>query len=102
MTTAMNRNYVFIAVLFVSIGVMVGALSSPSIVVEKTITLDNNPAMESRLQSEIESNQAMTLMVSDVINACNEKLLDKYNNTEKKLKRQNDILQQALSKIRDT
>jgi len=41
-------------------------------------------------------------MVTDVLNVCNEKLLDKYESTNEKLKKENEILQKALSKYRET
>lgn len=69
---------------------------------ENIIIVDNNPELELRLQSEIESNQKMSKMITEIINACNEKLLDKYNNANEKLEKQNEILQKALSKFRQT
>ena len=101
----MNRNYTFIAVfLFMGIGIGMSTMSllSSPIVEEKTVIVNANPALESKLQSEIESNQVMSHMVTDVINACNEKLLDKYNSTEEKLKKRNQILSDALTKFRNT
>ena len=63
---------------------------------------DFNENLESRLQSEIQSNQEMSQMIGDVINVCNEKLEDAYNTTNEKLKKENQVLQKALSKYRNT
>lgn len=101
----MNKNYVICTLLIisVSIGILAGAvLFSTNTVTEKVITLDNNPDLELRLQAEIDANQEMAQMVTDVLNACNEKLLDKYESTNEKLKKENEILQKALSKFRAT
>lgn len=70
---------------------------------EQTIKQGNNTnsELELRLQSEIESNQEMAQVIEDIIVACNEKLADKHNNTVEKLKKENEILQKALSKLRE-
>lgn len=70
---------------------------------ELTITQENdNSELELRLQSEIDSNQKMSQLVNDVIMACNEKLFDKHNSSEEKLKKENEILQKALTALRET
>lgn len=97
----MNYKLLVTIIISVSIGVLIST-GFNTFNVDKEITpIDINTELELRLQSEIESNQEMTQMVDDVINACNEKLLDKYNNTNEKLKKENEILQKTLSKYRD-
>ena len=54
------------------------------------------------MNQEIESNQKMSVIITDIVEACNDKLLDKYNKTNEKLERENEILQKALSKFRET
>lgn len=100
----MNSNYRLIVIVIIGIGIGgfgTFVLNSPDII-EKIIIVDNNPELELRLQSEIESNQKMAETIEDIINACNDKLEDKYNNTNEKLKKENEILQKALSKLRGT
>lgn len=89
--------------LSIGIGVGFGAsvLNSPTIT-EKIVRVTNTADLELRLQSEIDSNQELSQMVQDVINACNDKLEDQYNSTNEKLKKENEILQKALSKLRGT
>ena len=92
-------------IICVSAGLIIGVtITDPynisPVTEEKVITLDNNPDLELRLQAEIDANQEMAQMVTDVLKACNEKLLDKYNSTNEKLEKENEILQKALSKFR--
>lgn len=102
----MNRKCELSIILLVGIGMGIGAgafaFQSSPIIEEKIVIVDLSPELESRLHSEIESNQSLSQMVSDVINACNEKMLDKYNSTEEKLKKRNQILSEALSEFRNT
>lgn len=67
---------------------------------KEIIRIDANTELELRLQAEIDSNQKLAEIIQNIINACNEKLLDKFNNTNEKLEKENEILQKALSKIR--
>jgi len=99
----MNKNYtICLLLLSASIGIVIGAIAfSTNTITERVIEIDNNPDLELRLQTEIDSNQKMAQMVTDVLNACNEKLLDKYESTNEKLKKENEILQKALSKYRE-
>lgn len=103
---AIYRFFVTI-IICVSVGLIIGVtITTPynisSVTEEKIITVDNNPDLELRLQSEIDSNQELAQMVTDILNACNEKLLDKYKSTNEKLEKENQILQKALSKFRQT
>lgn len=101
----MNKNYVICTLFILSacIGILTGAaLFSTNTITERVIEIDNNPDLELRLQAEIDSNQELAEMVTDVLNACNEKLLDKYESTNEKLKKENEILQKALSEYRAT
>ena len=101
----MNKNYVICTLFILSacIGILAGAvLFSTNTVTERITEIDNNPDLELRLQAEIEANQELSQMIEDVITACNEKLLDKYESTNEKLKKENEVLQKALSKFRAT
>lgn len=91
----MNKNYTIcgLIILSASIGMSAGAvLFSTNTITEKVIEIDNNPDLELRLQSEIDSNQEMFELIIDVINYCNTKLLDKQNMTNEKLENEGNYI----------
>jgi len=105
----MNKKNLILIVVFVAIITAMGFQtyqdSIKIVFLEESLATKNivtDPDLEIRLQTEIDANQKMAQIVTDVISACNEKLFDKYNNTNERLANENRILQDALSKIRES